>query len=219
MSITEPNFPFSEGKETIQAKSLSGKARRCCEFICSLIEDGSTFNTDELAQKARQYGFGDAALKSAKTYLLTTQKLIRFQPKISSTALWMSKETYLSQGHSQDRLWEQRWQLESRYRYLPLVPNNPKGGFVYFIKRLGDGIYKIGLTACLRKRIQNIASQCGSHVDVIFYLEFDSYEAANSLEDKLHEQYQYQRLIGEWFSFSDADVKQLSLGMKRRYNV
>ncbi|MDF5740297.1 MAG: hypothetical protein PUQ00_32885 [Nostoc sp. S13] len=30
----------------------------------------------------------------------------------------------------------------------------------------------------------------------------------------LYEQYQYQRLIGEWLSFSDADVEQLSLGMK-----
>jgi hypothetical protein len=38
-------------------------------------------------------------------------------------------------------------------------------------------------------------------------------------EDKLHEQYQHQRLIGEWFSFSDADVEQLSLGMKRRFKV
>ena len=36
---------------------------------------------------------------------------------------------------------------------------------------------------------------------------------------KLYEQYQYQRLIGEWFSFSDTDVEQLSLGMKRRFKV
>ncbi|WP_414574000.1 GIY-YIG nuclease family protein [Nostoc sp. CCY 9925] len=209
----------SEEIQFIQDKSISSKARRCCEFICSLLADGSTFTTGELAQKARLNGFGDAALQAAKAHLLTTQRLIRFQPKISSTALWMSQETYLSQGHPQDRLWEQKWQLESRYRYLPLVPKNSQGGFVYFVKRLGDGIYKIGLTACLRKRIQNIVSQCGSHVDVIFYLEFDSYEAANSLEDKLHEQYQYQRLIGEWFSFSDVDVEQLILDMKRRYNV
>ncbi|YAF98337.1 MAG: hypothetical protein AB3A66_12065 [Nodularia sp. CChRGM 3473] len=157
MSITEENLKDQE-ENIIQAKSISAKARRCCELICSLIEDGSTFTTDELKQQTRLYGFGDAALKSAKTYLLTTQKLIRFQPKVSSTALWMSRETYLSQRHSQNNLWKHRWQLESRYRNLPLVPQNLQGGFVYFLKRLGDGIYKIGLTSCLRKRIQNIVS-------------------------------------------------------------
>lgn len=71
----------------------------------------------------------------------------------------------------------------------------------YIIKSLENGLYKIGITSSLPKRIKDISKNEGD-VELVAYKRSD-------IERFLHEKYRKYRIRGEWFSLTDKMVSRI----------
>lgn len=81
-------------------------------------------------------------------------------------------------------------------------PMPKEGGCVYLIKA-ENGLYKIGYTYGLRKRL----SQLKKRIPVPISCEhFILTETPEQLEKELHRQFAHRNFTGEWFALTAADV-------------
>lgn len=95
--------------------------------------------------------------------------------------------------------------IVTREEYSEMMRTTPSedGHYVYLVRRRGDGIYKIGMTETLARRINTIATSCGSFVDLISHADVKNHD---EIERMLHRQFKEKNIIGEWFSLSLDDV-------------
>ena len=82
--------------------------------------------------------------------------------------------------------------------------------FVYLVR--SHGLYKIGRTADLNKRLSTLRSSSPCDIELIYSIE--SMDASN-IESRLHQLYKNQNHHGEWFAFS-SDVSGVKEQMRRQ---
>ena len=89
--------------------------------------------------------------------------------------------------------WRNSW-LGSPKRNMP--------GWVYILT--GDnGLYKIGSTKRIEKRVWEISHYSGIKCAIYF---FSRTENMNKLEKRLHRIFAAKRVFGEWFDLSSIDL-------------
>jgi hypothetical protein len=79
--------------------------------------------------------------------------------------------------------------------------SNPRGGYVYLVK--SEYGIKIGKAVNVKSRTKLFEVKLPFPITVEHYAWFDDYSLA---ERDLHKKYHAQRLEGEWFNLSSADV-------------
>lgn len=85
-----------------------------------------------------------------------------------------------------------------------LIPKEKRPGFVYLLHH--DGLYKIGITTKLSRRLMQISPRMPHEVTLIHFIEADD---MIRMESRLHERYADKRMNGEWFALSAADVQEI----------
>jgi len=79
------------------------------------------------------------------------------------------------------------------------------GCYVYLMKDTSNGYYKIGISNTPEYRERTLQSEKPT-IEMIACKKFPIRKIAESIESALHTAYSQQRLRGEWFTLTDADV-------------
>ena len=89
---------------------------------------------------------------------------------------------------------------------LPMWRKKKRGrkGFVYFIQ--ADKFIKIGKTADLKKRMQDLGIQLPWPMKLIHHIVTDDMDG---LERAFHEKYKEFRTNGEWFILAEKDINEI----------
>lgn len=97
--------------------------------------------------------------------------------------------------------------IVARYRTLPGIPVHRAGpgGYIYVIRM--SGMYKIGKTVNLSKRIAELKGFLPLPIETIH--TFSVANGLSQVESGLHRQFTHRRLNGEWFRLTDEDVATL----------
>ena len=76
--------------------------------------------------------------------------------------------------------------------------------WIYFIKNDSTGLYKIGITQQIKRRIGELNRQNGGSISFIIAAEIDESCrcTAHHIEKLLHKHYDKNRVISEWFKLS-----------------
>lgn len=77
-------------------------------------------------------------------------------------------------------------------------------GFIYLVHIKGSNFYKIGYTKNVIKRLATL--QTANALELVIVERFFSLNA-RYLEKEIHKYYESQRVRGEWFQFSEEQVK------------
>jgi hypothetical protein len=80
----------------------------------------------------------------------------------------------------------------------------PSPGYVYVIK--GNGLYKIGRTTQLAKRLTHFSTLFPVPITLVTAIPTDD---PVSLEKRLQNQFSERRRSGEWFALSEADLDRI----------
>lgn len=100
-----------------------------------------------------------------------------------------------------DKRRQQRY-LQDRERYV----DRKKAGYVYLLHH--DGLYKIGITTKLSRRLTQIGTKMPHEVTLIHSIKTDDIVG---LETLLHERYATKRMNGEWFALCEEDVQAIKM--------
>ena len=84
-------------------------------------------------------------------------------------------------------------------------------GSVYVVKNESTGLYKIGRSQSVEKRIRSLETTSGCKMLLIAKLEIKTreYFVVNDAEMLYHKMFDDKRKIGEWFDLSGEDIKKL----------
>ena len=77
--------------------------------------------------------------------------------------------------------------------------------YVYLMKDISNGYYKIGISNTPEYRERTLQSEKPT-IEMLACKKFPTRKIAESIESALHTSYSQQRLRGEWFNLTDADV-------------
>jgi hypothetical protein len=75
---------------------------------------------------------------------------------------------------------------------------------VYLIKSIESGLYKIGASSRLEKRVREIQNGNAGDIELIVFGK-----GGTKRELELHQRFSAKRLNGEWFKLDQADVDEL----------
>lgn len=81
---------------------------------------------------------------------------------------------------------------------------HPKGG-VYIVRCSASGLFKIGTSKNIQKRISQLQTSSPGTLDTIAIIPCEK-----SLEKKLHSMFSSRRVRGEWFDLSESDLLYIS---------
>lgn len=74
-------------------------------------------------------------------------------------------------------------------------------GFVYLVECAG--VFKIGISSDIRRRMRQIAAHCPRRLKVLHYVQTHMH---NELELILHDRFKHRRSHGEWFLLDDEEA-------------
>ena len=77
--------------------------------------------------------------------------------------------------------------------------------YVYLMKDISNGYFKIGISNTPEYRERTLQSEKPT-IEMLACKKFPTRKIAESIESALHTAYSQQRLRGEWFNLTDADV-------------
>lgn len=80
----------------------------------------------------------------------------------------------------------------------------PKKEYVYIIKNIENGLFKIGYSTNPKNRISSIKTSAGVEIDEIEVAEVVN---GRNVEKHLHRLFKNKRKLGEWFKLSKNDIK------------
>lgn len=86
-------------------------------------------------------------------------------------------------------------------------------GHVYFIKSRITGLYKIGVSTSLQKRLRTIQQNVGK----IYICGIIMSEEYKSIEKKIHSDLKSLRVYGEWFDIDSSSSKYNASGIMQTY--
>lgn len=87
--------------------------------------------------------------------------------------------------------------------------------YVYIMRNEDNGAYKIGISNDPKYREHTLQSQ-EPNVNVIFFCEFPTRDAAQQVESEMHEKYAQYHMRGEWFAIPHKMVKEVFLDVVKR---
>ena len=99
--------------------------------------------------------------------------------------------------------------ISKYHSYVEKPFKNKKDGFIYVIyfkDTAGEFFYKIGLATDLRNRIKQ--HQTSTPFSIYIAISYYS-EDMNKEEKILHQMFDNERLIGEWFKLSYSDLEKI----------
>ena len=70
---------------------------------------------------------------------------------------------------------------------------------IYFVYSPKQDAVKIGFTKNFKKRLSGIQSSCSDKLQTLLLID-----GGNKLETELHEKFHTDKLVGEWFRYSDS---------------
>lgn len=194
-------------------KKLQKRTQDCLEAMLSILSKQGKVSSAELADAMRDMGYGSQAVSTARKILKETGRLF-----YAGRRFVISKEYGIENGYD-IKVLSIRKTIENDYAGIvkPSVYGE-KGCFVYFIKRNNDGIFKIGISGDLAERLNAIAYNCGSHVTLIASLDLENREMAEEIEAILHNRFDAQRIIGEWFNLTKSQVFFVAQYLEKAFN-
>ena len=77
--------------------------------------------------------------------------------------------------------------------------------YVYLMKDISNGYYKIGISNTPEYRERTLQSEKPT-IEMLACKKFPTRKIAEAIESALHTAYSKQRLRGEWFNLNEADV-------------
>ena len=87
-----------------------------------------------------------------------------------------------------------------------------RGPLVYIIWATGTDRFKIGITSgLLRSRLRSLQTGSCTPLVPIAAIPSTTREVALDLESSIHDEFKDQRVCGEFFALSDADIKVIAL--------
>lgn len=87
----------------------------------------------------------------------------------------------------------------------PYEMEPPHPGFIYFL-RADNGLYKIGKTKVLDRRIKQLGIKLPYKLELIHAVGTDE---MHYIEKDYHRRYAQKRIRGEWFALTDEDIVQI----------
>ena len=143
---------------------------------------------------------GNALLHTCKKLTNTDIDLINKKALLDD-----SPSMYTQVYGEDDPIWIE---YERNYERKPIVkPTRRKNqGHVYFLKCNDTNLYKIGYSASVKNRIQDIKRGSPTEIDVIGYVASDD---CYTDEKVFHELFGEKRVKGEWFALDDDDINNI----------
>ena len=92
----------------------------------------------------------------------------------------------------------------------------PKKEYVYIIKNIENGLFKIGYSTNPKNRISSIKTSTGAEIDEIEVAEVVN---GRSVEKHLHRLFKNKRKLGEWFKLSKNDIKIAKEELKKHKSI
>ncbi len=86
---------------------------------------------------------------------------------------------------------------------LDTQPKRPS--FVYVMKCLSTGLFKIGRAIAIPHRVKTVQSMSAGHLVLVYQAH-----GGSELESRLHKEFSHRRDHGEWFSLSEAELLRLA---------
>ncbi len=86
-------------------------------------------------------------------------------------------------------------------------------GYVYFIKRESDGLYKIGIAKNIENRMRKLRQKNKCEMELVHFIKADN---MGYHEKKYHKQFSAKNVIGEWFRLTEKDIQTLKGAEKGR---
>ena len=84
--------------------------------------------------------------------------------------------------------------------------------YVYLIRNIISGLFKIGITNDYPKRFNALQTQSGCYLETVLVLELSIIdESARSIEEYLHKWFDKKRILGEWFRLNEKDIRQIEM--------
>lgn len=87
--------------------------------------------------------------------------------------------------------------------------------YVYVMRNEDNGANKIGISNAPKYREHTLQSQEPS-VNIVFYCEFPTRNAALQVESEMHEKYAQYHIRGEWFAIPHNIVTQVYVSIAQR---
>lgn len=85
--------------------------------------------------------------------------------------------------------------------------------YLYLMKDLANGYYKIGISSNPSYREKTLQSEKPT-IELIISKEFPNRKIATSFESALHKSYQHKRLRGEWFELNIIEIEEIKFVLK-----
>ena len=82
-------------------------------------------------------------------------------------------------------------------------PKRPS--FVYVMKCLSTGLFKIGRAIAIPHRVKTVQSMSAGHLVLVYQAH-----GGSELESRLHKEFSHRRDHGEWFSLSEVELLRLA---------
>lgn len=76
---------------------------------------------------------------------------------------------------------------------------------VYILKNASTGLFKIGVSCDINRRIKSLSHSCGAELELV--CSGDSF-SARSCEYLMHDWFRDSRVKGEWFSLNENQLKE-----------
>jgi predicted GIY-YIG superfamily endonuclease len=81
-------------------------------------------------------------------------------------------------------------------------------GWVYIIRNESTGLYKIGVTIDLKRRVRQIQNIGGCICTVSSAIELcESTSTKEEIEEDIHALFDHKRIISEWFELSEDQIQ------------
>jgi len=94
--------------------------------------------------------------------------------------------------------------------------NKNPNGFLYIIKLEGQSIHKVGVSQKPKRRLQDISANNPYNIEVLFMKYF---EGVYELEKIILDQYNLNKIKGEWFNAYDECIKNTIGILNKIYNI
>ena len=105
--------------------------------------------------------------------------------------------------HVKNNFWKGQKELMANNARKANTKRNPDG-FLYFVKLKGHNIYKIGVSANLKRRLFDLDANSPFGIDLICSFYFKNvYE----MEEMIHDNLKIYNLRKEWFSLDEDHLK------------
>lgn len=162
----------------------------------------------ELIDAAKKEGEQDAAMRytdtiaSLKLQIARLNEIIQHNSTFERGKAQSVIEELLAKSRKEHE--EQMAELRREKAELEKLRQYSDYGYVYLFHDAETGMYKIGKSKNPDNRLSQVRTSTANNI--VCFCTIETHEMT-TLEAELHQQFATQRIRGEWFSLTDADVQ------------